>query len=108
MNLFLHPDNVPDDLEKLAGMVQPPCAESPKPDRMDGRADFMSALSIAARFADVFGSTKLLDGLRELYPEAVEARLPEAQARAKRGIGVDYGGGDDEFDDGDDDDDLFM
>jgi hypothetical protein len=108
MNLFFHPDNVPDDIEELGNMVQPPDAK-PESGVIDERMDFMSALSLAVRFLNAFESTKLLDGLRGLYPEAVEERLPLATNRSKMmGRDADYGGGDDEFNEGDDDDDLFM
>jgi len=103
MNIFFHPDDVPDDVSTLKDMVQQPDGSSMS---QDDRMDFMSALSISVRFQKAFGSTKLLDGLRDLYPQAVEARLPEATIRAKRGLDVDYDG-DDSFDD-DDDEDLFL
>jgi len=88
MTMFFVPDDVPDSTTALSAMVRPPNWKAP--DRklgytsIDDRVDFMSALTRAVSFVDRFDSTKLLDGLRELYPDEVTARLPEAETMSRK------------------------
>jgi len=87
MIVFFVPEDVPDGVKALSAMVRPPNWKRPdsKSGRtsIDDRIDFMSALTRAVGFIDKYGSTKLLNGLRALYPEAVTAFLPEAEAKAR-------------------------
>ena len=82
---FIYPDDVPDDANALNEYVYPPDWVMPEGCAVfDGRYRFIEALTKAVRFLDRFGSTKLLDGLRKLYPKEVAEQLPEAESRARK------------------------
>jgi hypothetical protein len=87
MIMFFVPNDVPDNLKDLNAMVRPPNWKKSRKigyTSIDDRIDFMSALTRAIIFVDRFRSTKLLDGLKALYPDAVASRLPEAETKARK------------------------